>query len=54
MMKAQQRHSVPLSAYDEERMAFEQVLRKLVSAKPKRKTAVEIVKRSAEKPPKEG
>ena len=49
MMKTQQRHSVPPGAYDEERMPFEQVLLKLVSAKPTRKTVVGIVKRSAKK-----
>ena len=49
MMKTQQRHSVPPGAYDEERMPFEQVLRKLVSAKPTHKTAAGSVKRNAKK-----
>ena len=52
MMKAQQRHSVPPGAYDEERMPFEQVLRKLVSAKPTHKTAAGSVKRNAKNSPK--
>ena len=49
MMKTQQRHSVPPSAYDEERMAFEQVIRKLVSTKPTHKAAVGIVKHNVKK-----
>ena len=48
-MKTQQRHFVPPSAYDEERMAFEQVIRKLVSTKPTHKTAVAIVKHNVKK-----
>ena len=49
MMKTQQRHSVPPSAYDEERIAFKQVLRKLLSAKPMHKTTVGTVKHNAKK-----
>ena len=43
---------MPPGAYDEERMPFEQVLRKLISAKPTHKTAVESIKRNAKNSPK--
>ena len=45
--------NVPDAAgYDEERVPFDQVLRKLVSTKPAHKAAPGPVKRNASKPPK--
>jgi hypothetical protein len=40
------------SGYEEERIPFDQVLRKLVSTKPAHKVAPAPVKRGAKKPPK--
>lgn len=54
-MKPQRLHreapQVPPEAYDEERIPFDQVLRKLVNTKPVHKTAGPV-KRNFKKPPK--
>lgn len=41
----------PQEAYEEERVPFDQVLRKLVSAKPAHKAAPAPIKRGTKKPP---
>lgn len=47
--------SVPnAAAYEEDRVPFDQVLRKLMSAKPAHKAAPAPVKRNAKKLPKKG